>query len=122
MRIWIAVVAGSPDFLLAEETVATSDCKGNNDPIASAQMGYILADLFDNAHELVAQHISCFHRWDVPVVEVQVRTADGGSCDFYNCVMRIQEPRIRHGERFNVAFSHPTNGFHKFSDLVLEMA
>jgi hypothetical protein len=44
------------------------------------------------------------HGRDETVVEMQVGAAGGGSCNLDKRIMRIQQPRIRHGQGLYFAF------------------
>jgi len=72
VRIRIAVVAGGPDLLLAEQTVSAGYGEGHHDPITSAQIGHILANLFDDTHELMPENVPGFHSRNEPIIKMQI--------------------------------------------------
>src|SRR5262249_45202202 len=61
-RVRVGVVAQGPELSLAEEAFAAGDGEGNHHAISTLQVLDPPADLFDRAHELVAQYVARFHR------------------------------------------------------------
>jgi hypothetical protein len=68
--------------------------------------------LDDLAHELVAQDVALHHRGDEAVIEVQVRTADGGRGDLDDRIAGIDDLGVGHGVHADVVFAVPGQGAH----------
>ena len=75
-RVRVRVVAQRPELLLAEEAAAARDRERHDDAVADLQLGVLLADLDDFAHELVAEDVARLHRRDEAVVEMEIGAAD----------------------------------------------
>ena len=84
-------------IVLAEETTAAGDDKGDHHTVANLQVGDVLAGGLDDAHEFVAEDIARFGLRDLAPIEVQVRAADGGGRHPEDDVVRLLKAGVRHG-------------------------
>lgn len=69
---------GSEEILLAEKATSTSDDKRNHHSVANLQGRHVPANLFHDAHELVAEDVALLCFRDLASIEVEVGSADGG--------------------------------------------
>jgi hypothetical protein len=65
--------------------------------ITRLQLSDRASDLDDLTHRLMAENVALLHGRHVAVVEVQVGAADGGGCDLYDDVGRVNDFRIGDG-------------------------
>src|SRR5207302_2943523 len=93
--IRIRVVAERPHVALAEEASPARDRKWRHDPISFCKVLYVMSHFDDFTHEFVAEHITRLHRRNVAVVEMQIGAADCRQTYLDDCVMRIENLRIR---------------------------
>lgn len=56
--IGIGAVAGGPEFLLAEKTVAARNGERDDNPVAALEIFHFLSYFFNNAHELVSHDVA----------------------------------------------------------------
>ena len=63
-------IATEIELLLAEETFATSNGKGNDRAVAHLEFFHATADFDYFAHRLVAEDVPVFHRWHIAVIKV----------------------------------------------------
>src|ERR1043165_2283632 len=117
--IWIGILARRPHLTLAKETFTTGNCEGNHDSITDLQFLDGRSDLNYLAHEFVTEDVTLFHRWNVAVVKVKVRTANGGCRDLKNDIFGVQYARIRYIENLNIFFPIPARCFHRSSPAFL---
>ncbi len=110
--VGVGVVAEAPELALAEETAAAGDGEGDDDAVAPLEVLNGAADLFDDAHELVAEDVAGLHGGDEAGVEVEVAAADGSAGDLDDGVVRVDELRIRYLVDFDGLGAHPTDCFH----------
>src|SRR5690606_10024233 len=66
---------------LAHPAPAAGDVERHHDAVAGAQPVDVRADLLDDAHELVTEHVPAVEVGAQHAVEVQVGAADGGGGD-----------------------------------------
>src|SRR4051794_17030233 len=91
---------------------ATRNREWHDDTVADLEFFHLTTDLHNFAHELMAKDIAFLHGRHIAIVEMQVRSANGGGCDFHNAIARIQNARIVDLLHLNGFFPHPTRGFH----------
>src|SRR6185295_11693017 len=106
------VVAQRPLLALAEEAAAAGDGEGHHHPVAGPQVLDGGADGDDLTHELVPEDVALLHARHVPVVEVEVGTADRGEGDAHDGVAGIEELRLRNLAQTHVVFAEPAVGLH----------
>ena len=70
--IAIGRIATGIELLFAEKTFATSNRERYHDAVAHFEVLYILADLDNIAHRLVAKYVAFLHRWHVTIVKMEV--------------------------------------------------
>ena len=101
-------------MLLAEEAAAAGDGERNDYAVTYFQLIRLDggAYLYYFAHELVPEDVPLLHSGDVPVVQVEVGTANCGACNPHNGVAGIKNLRIRNIFDSNLFDAHPTNSFH----------
>src|SRR4051794_8936681 len=76
----VRVVAAAREAAAAEEAFAAGDRERNDDAVADLHLRLVdvRADLFHDAHRLVAEHVAGLHEGDESIDEVQVGAADAG--------------------------------------------
>ena len=70
--------------------------KRHHHPVADLHFALVdvRADLFDDAHRLVAEHVAGLHERNKPVHEVEVGTADAGRGNFNDSVPAVEDLRV----------------------------
>src|SRR5690606_2695288 len=91
----IRAFATDRNVVTAVETLAAGDREGHDNAVALFQVGHVAADILDHAHELVAQR-HLVQLWQKTVVDVQVRSTDGGRGDAHQRVTRILDRWVRY--------------------------
>lgn len=79
------------------EAAATGNHERNHDPIARPKVAHTAADLFDNAHELMAQHVAAVQVGNLAAIQMQVRTADRRGGHAQNQVVGSRQHRVGDG-------------------------
>jgi hypothetical protein len=101
------------------QNASAGDRKRNYDAIAALQVRHAFAHLLDDPHELMPHHIAGLHRWDEPVIKMQVRSTDRRPRNLNDRVMRVHQLRISDRQRLYLARSHPANCLHNPSKIPL---
>jgi hypothetical protein len=78
--------------LTAHEAGAARDVERHDDPVPRTQPGDLGADLFDDAHRFVAEHVAFVEERSEHFVQVQVRPADAGRGHAHDHVGRFDDP------------------------------
>src|SRR5437762_1302120 len=90
----IGPVAAGPEFFFAKETFATTDGERDDHAVTLLKLCNGASNFHYFAHRFVAEDVALLHLWHVMIVQMQVRPADSGGCDFYNDITRIFDDRI----------------------------
>jgi len=77
--------------------VAAGDVERHDDPVAHPERASLGADLLDDPHELVPEHVTALEEGRQHAVEVQVRTADGRGRHPQDDVVGVLDGRIGDG-------------------------
>src|ERR1044072_7162378 len=101
------------EFLSAtKETGAARDRKRIHHSIADLQIFDARPHLDNFPHELVAENVALHHGGDVPVIDMQVRAADGGGRNLDNGVPRIEDFRVGDILNAQTRYAVPAIRFH----------
>src|ERR1051326_3641765 len=98
--------------MLAVITMPARDAERDHHTVARFEFRYCFADLDHFSHEFMAEDVSCLHRRDGTVVQVEVRAADRGGAYFQDGITRIKNLGIGHRFHPHVFLSIPANGSH----------
>jgi hypothetical protein len=107
----IRIFAMDRESVRAEEATAARDRKRDHNSVSTAEIPYRRADLFHDAHELVA-HDQRLGLRQKPVVHVQIRSADRSRGDFQDDVPRIFQRGILNILNPHILRFMKNNGFH----------
>lgn len=81
----------------AVEAASAGHHERDHHTVAGFDRGDIGADVFDDAHELMAENIAMPQVRNLAAVQMQVRAADGGGGDAQDKIVAFDKGRIRHG-------------------------
>jgi hypothetical protein len=107
LGIRIGSVAAREQALLAEEALAATDRKGDDDAVSHFQIGDLGAEFDHLAHILMAQDVAVFHRRLIAVEQMEIGAADRTSCDFDDGISWVLNLWIGNRIDANVAFAVP---------------
>jgi hypothetical protein len=74
--------------------VATGDLEGHDHPIAGTDLADVATDFEHNADRLVAQDVTTAHEGAHGLVQVEVGSADVGTGDLDDRVVRLLDDRV----------------------------
>ena len=107
LGVRIGSVAAREEALLAEEALATTDHKGDDDAVPHFQIGDLGAEFDYLAHILMAQDVALFHRRLIAVEQMEIGAADRTGCDFDDSISRVLNRWIGNRIDAYVAFAVP---------------
>ena len=111
-RIGIRRVAAGEELLRAEEAFAAGDDERYDDAVTLLEFRHRAADLDDDPHRLMAEHVAFLHLDHVTVVKMQIRPANRSGSDFDDRIRRFLNHRIGNRINANVRFAVPTESSH----------
>ncbi len=111
-RVRIRHVAAGEELLRAEEALAAGDDERYDDAVTLLEFRHHAADLDDDSHRLMAEHVAFLHLHHVTVVKMQIRPADRGGGDFDDRVRRFLNHRIGNRINADVRFAVPAECSH----------
>jgi len=106
--------------MLAEETVAASDGKWNDNSIAAFEIVDRFANLNYLSHEFVTENISFFHGWNKSIVQMQIRAANSRQGNADDSVSRINNSRVGYVFDVNILRTTPAYCLHGNSSRMFE--
>ena len=98
---------------VTHEARPASDVERHDDPVASAQVADVRADLLDDAHRLVADDVAGCHERRHHLVEVEVRAAQTGGGDPHDGVAGLADRRVGDGLDPHVMAAMPHHRLHE---------
>jgi hypothetical protein len=100
------------ELALAHPAMPARDVERDHDAVALLELTDFGADLFDDAHRLVAQDVTRLDERAENLVEVQVRAAEAGRGDAHDRVSRHLDPGVRNVLDPDVLNALPGERFH----------
>src|SRR5436190_4298357 len=93
--VWVRIFTERKIPAIALRAGAAGDRERYDDAVADRKIADSWSDFHDFAHELVTENVPSLHRWDEPVVQMGVGTADGRARDTDDGIARVENLWIR---------------------------
>lgn len=98
----VGIFSGSRKIMITEITVTAGNGEGKNDAIAAFEVLHSRACFFHYSHEFVP-HYQVFHLWEEAIIDMEIRSANGGAGHFEDQVGGLFDHRICHRVNADIA-------------------